>query len=209
MSSSCEQRRVQPIRGDTIAWSPASSLGVELHPEVFRSTVPEALLNEVRAEGYEAGLAAGRAEADDWHFAEATRLRAAAETLEAAARALQDRVILDAGRMADSAARAAFDLAEAVVGRELEHTACPGADALARGLANVVAPAEVVARLNPDDVAALAKVEPPSGIQVEIVADPAVTRGDCVVDLPVGWVDATIAGAFARARAALLGEDAS
>ena len=57
-------------------------------------------------------------------------------------------------------------------------------------------------RLNPDDVAALRT----AGFAVDdvrLVADPALSRGDAIGELPGGWLDARIPEALARAREVL------
>jgi flagellar assembly protein FliH len=41
---------------------------------------------------------------------------------------------------------------------------------------------------------------------VELSPDASIARGDAVADLPVGYLDARIGTAVARARAAILGE---
>ena len=107
----------------------------------------------------------------------------------------------------DEDAAAGAQLA-AILGRELRVVEGRGADALARALRLVAPPAEVIAHLHPDDAALLTDgdlAEVP-GMAVTVVPDASVSRGDCRLDVGDGAVDASIASALARARAALLGD---
>lgn len=58
--------------------------------------------------------------------------------------------------------------------------------------------------LHPDDVATLGGADLPPN--VEIVADPSLARGDCVVRSELGTVDARVATKLDAVRAALLGK---
>ena len=72
--------------------------------------------------------------------------------------------------------------------------------ALARVRAADVEP--VAVRLHPEDLRALGPdPELPEGAR--LVADPSLSRGDAVADLPDGWLDARIGTALERARTAL------
>jgi flagellar assembly protein FliH len=172
-----------------------------------------------RTRGHAAGYAAGLRQAA--LAAEALRDAAEADNDE---RASVARVaVLSALRALDSAreqvaaanglvlaaadaalAAAALDLAEAIIGRELDDAETSAKAAVSRALSGV-APDEVVAlRLHPDDIAVLgADAGQLAGLHV--VADPSLARGDAIVTLPDGSVDARIASALERARAVLLG----
>jgi flagellar assembly protein FliH len=102
----------------------------------------------------------------------------------------------------------AVDLAAAIVGRELEVSASPGADALARAMALVPAGSAAVARLHPSDVAVLG--DGPYGDaagKLTVIADPAVEEGGCVLEVGDCRIDAQLGPALDRVRAALLGTD--
>jgi flagellar assembly protein FliH len=60
-------------------------------------------------------------------------------------------------------------------------------------------------RMNPLDLGVLDDaVRAASG--VSFTADASIARGDAIADLPLGYLDARIATAVARARAAMLGD---
>lgn len=179
---------------------------------------PSQVEASVRA-GYEAGFAAGHADGHADAY-EAARDEAAA-ALELDRRhsagvllALRDELhrlrLVEAELRADfeaAAVDAALALAEAVVGRELALATDPGRDAIVRALA--VAPvgsSEVVVRLNPTDRSRLGDLgDLALGRDVVVVADPAVPAGGCVATIGTTDVDASIAAALDRARAALGG----
>ena len=109
--------------------------------------------------------------------------------------------------MEDALARAAVDLASAIIGRELEVSVSPGADALARALALVPAGCTAVARLHPSDAASLeATPLPDAPGALTVIADPAVEPGGCILEVGDSRIDAQLGPALDRVRAALLGE---
>jgi flagellar assembly protein FliH len=165
-----------------------------------------------RAQGYAAGWAEGRqvalasAVADEQQRAEVRGLAHAQAVADqdAATAALQRVVdgyadsaagVLD--DLAGSTVALALQLAEAILGREVATAADPGADALRRALVAVPPAVAVTVRLHPDDRAAL---DPAvlDGRPVTFVDDPALERGDAVVETDTGVVDATLRGALAR-----------
>jgi flagellar assembly protein FliH len=160
------------------------------------------------AAGLAEGLAAGRASATAETAAALARLEAAGRSLAASAAELHRRQALELAGLEDSLARAAVDLAAAIVGRELEVSASPGADALARAMALVPAGSAAVARLHPSDVAVLG--DGPYGDaagKLTVIADPAVEEGGCVLEVGDCRIDAQLGPALDRVRAALLGTD--
>ncbi|PCN47608.1 hypothetical protein Csp2054_10840 [Curtobacterium sp. 'Ferrero'] len=188
------------------------------------ATATAAAAAEVRghATGYAAGLRAAQAETDALH----ARLRAehdqrlaslTADTvrrvavLDAATNALLSQLVPVLRDAEASLAAAAVDLAEAVVGHvirasrpvdgdALEERPGPGAEAtVLRALASVDASVALAVRVSVDDAARVAGL----ATAVPIVADPALSDGDAVVDLPDGLLDARIGAALDRARAAL------
>jgi flagellar assembly protein FliH len=189
-------------------------------------------------DGYRAGMAEGLAAA---RAAMAAESATATARLEALGRALGDagddlrrRQALDLTDLEDTLARTAVDLASAIIGRELQISASPGADALARALALVPAGSMAVARLHPADAAVLAEAEAGAttgvagsgaagGIgevaggylaargsstpaSVTIIADPAVEPGGCILEVGESRIDAQLGPALDRVRAALLGD---
>ena len=162
-------------------------------------------------EGYAAGmaegLAAGRAAAAAESVAALSRLESVCRSLAAAAEELRRRQALELAGLEDALARAAVDLASAIIGRELEVSASPGADALARALALVPAGCTAVAWLHPSDANSLeaAPLGPDPGA-LTLIADPAVEPGGCILEVGDSRIDAQLGPALDRVRAALLGD---
>lgn len=120
------------------------------------------------------------------------------ELRSATARRSQD---LFAG-MAD----AACQLAGAVLDRELRSDPHAVLDAVTRALA--AAPeGPATARVHPEDLPAVREAWAGSA-RLSFEADPAVAPGGCVLQAAAATVDATVAAALTRARAALQGERA-
>ncbi|WP_285557849.1 FliH/SctL family protein [Actinoplanes regularis] len=101
----------------------------------------------------------------------------------------------------------AFELAEAIVGRNLRDEDHRGVDALRRAMTAVPEHGGVQLHLHPDDYANLVgdadNVFDYQGRQITLHADPRLQPGDAVAETGTATVDATIAAAMARAREAL------
>jgi len=199
--------RIRVLRGVAFDWT-ASPLEAEL-PATTPAADPVTAAAEFQRgydDGYSAGLAEGLADGRAAAAAEtastAARLEALAGALADAADDLRDRQALELCGLEDALARAAVDLAAAVIGRELEIAASPGADALARALALVPAGSVALARLHPADAAHLA--DAPSGLS--IIPDPAVEPGGCILEVGDSRIDAQLGPALDRVRSALLGD---
>lgn len=171
-----------------------------------------------RASGHAAGYAAGlraagaelagqRATLDAEHRAallhDAARMERALSVLATAAAALESRTVPVVTDAQHAIAASALELAEAILGSELADGPASAQSAVRRAL-NSVDPSTIRAiRLNPLDLAVLdTTVE----AGVAFVADATVARGDAIADLAVGYLDARIATAVARARTALTGD---
>jgi flagellar assembly protein FliH len=206
--NSSNSSRIRIIRGAGPIRTGVSPLDVEIP----QSSVPAdpALARAEERRGYDDGFAAGLAEglasgrvaAAAEGAATLARLEALGRSLVEAAEDLRRRQALELGGLEDALARTAFDLAAAVVGRELALSASPGADALARALALVPAGSVAVARLHPDDVPSLGAV----GGTVTVIADPAIEPGGCILEVGDSRIDAQLGSALDRVRAALQGE---
>ena len=149
----------------------------------------EALLRE-----QEAVLAAGREE-----------LRQRLQVLNTAVRSLEQCAVPVAEEVQDSLAAAALELAEAILGQELSDAENSARAALTRSLAGVRREEIRAIRMHPDDLAAL-DLETITSADVRLLPDRNLNRGDAVTDFAHGYLDATLASALQRARAALLGE---
>ncbi len=173
-----------------------------------------------RAVGHSAGYAAGLRAADEELAAHIARLDAehaamiaegqarldrAVAILAAAAAALDARAVPVLAEVQDVLAENALDLAEAIIGVELATGDTSAVAAVNRALAGVERGVQATVRLNPVDLAVLDE-QTIAASGVRFAADPALERGDAVAELPVGFLDARISSAVARARAAVLGE---
>jgi flagellar assembly protein FliH len=172
------------------------------------------------AAGYAAGIRAAAAEqlglreqlqAEHRAMLDAGRLAVghAVRALEAAAAESRQRrgAVLEEAQ--DVLAAGAMELAEAILGYELNDGANTARAALARALATASDVQTVTTvRLHPEDLAALTAVDVGSVAGVELKADPALDRGDAIAEYPQGWLDARLGTAVDRAKAALLGNDA-
>lgn len=168
------------------------------------------------ATGYAAGLRAAKvetarrlAELDAASTEERrqgyARIDVAIEALEAAALALHSRTVPTIERAQDVLAASAIELAEAILGYELEDGKNSARSALARVLDNADQKMVLAIRMNPVDVFQLDNASR-TATMVEIVPDATIARGDAVADFSDGYLDARIQTALARARSALLGE---
>ncbi|MEO5981791.1 MAG: FliH/SctL family protein [Pedococcus sp.] len=167
-----------------------------------------------REAGYEEGLRAAAREQDQWvQRAEAREEAARAE------RELQWAVTLDALRSAvgDAVASAtvrdlyaaavpmAVEIAEALVGHHLRVDDCAARDAVERALTDIPRGSDVTVHLHPGDThltpESIADLAP--GCAVQVVADPTVERGGCVVTIGDRTIDAQIGAALTRVREVL------
>jgi flagellar assembly protein FliH len=174
-------------------------------PEVLQltqedlSSERERVLNEARQVGYAEGLERARAES----AAEAERARAtiglAQLALAEAASVALAAFELEHQRLEREAVELAFALTGTVLGRELELARSPGADAIARAVAEVPLGGAMTVRLNPGDFQTLDAATRPEEAP-RIVADPAVGPGGCMLEVGTTVVDARIETALERVR---------
>ena len=189
-------------------------------PALPSSTRQDRVDADSRAAGFAAGYAAGlraagaelagqKAALDAEHRAallhDGARMERAIAVLTEATAALDGRLLPVVTEAQDAIAAAALDLAEMVIGGELTDGDRSAKAALTRVLAAVDPTTISTIRLNPLDLAVLDEVVR-TAAGVSFTADPSIARGDAIADLPVGYLDARIGTAVARARAAILGE---
>ncbi len=181
------------------------------------SSIPDEVHDRATVRGHAAGYAAGRAQAE----AEIESLRGSIET-ERIAWAEQARVELDLAlrSLSEAAAQlrerelpllasvdaalagAAIELAEAIVGHELAETGVGAPAALRRALAQAGNEPATAVRLHPADLEVIRTAGGPFA-ELPLVPDPTLARGDAVVELAHGFVDARIGATLARLRATL------
>jgi flagellar assembly protein FliH len=163
------------------------------------------------AAGYEAGYADGQRDAEaaarDAERAGAARVDNAVSALcrsvDAARSAYEER----SAQLEDAVPRFAFDLLEALFGRESALAVDPGREAVARALALDDSTAPAVARLSPEDadtIGELADLSPSRPLTV--IADPTVEPGGALVEIGTTTIDTQLSRALERVRAVIVGQ---
>lgn len=184
----------------------------------LKTTAHDAAEQSSRASGHAAGYAAGLKAAAEEIAAQTARqeealadaiaegearIDAAVAVLRAASDALNNRTVPLLTEAQDALAAAAMELAEAIIGRELRDSETSAASAVHRALDGVDPALVLVVRLNPDDLAAL-DPQTRSATGVSFTADASLDRGNAVTEFADGYLDARIATALQRAKAAIL-----
>jgi len=208
------------LRDDRAGGAPAARFDVDL---CQRAPSPPDELAEARATaeaaGYAAGWAQGRREARAAAEAQADRDALAVEEVMAA---LTERVEHTTAAMANAATRlerqavpavreiehaivdTAFQIAEAILGRELRTATEPGREALARALGLAPAQRPVTVRLNPADRMSIERTElVVDGRTVTLVDDASLRPGDAIAVCDATTIDARLGPAVERVREVL------
>jgi flagellar assembly protein FliH len=191
------------------------------YPELVKDERPE-VMERARVQGHSAGYAAGRKAATDTLAADRAALRAEADralgveieglrsALDAVRRAageLNAQTSMSLEGTEESVLSAAIEIAGMILGRAISEDHEGAAVAALRRALAAAGPVPVrIVRMHPDDLELLGMIadnEP--GLQ--LVADAGIARGDAMVDLPDGVVDACIASAVERVRRVLTGGD--
>ena len=187
--------------------------------------VPADLVEKARAEGLAAGYAEGWAQGQ-------REAKVAAELAEAQARAAEvaegqaraaalDRAVGAVLAAADQLTRqtvpvaadlesavleGAVEIAEALLGRALAESPERGLDALRRVMALAPETGTVTVRLHPEDLATLGAPDGAhvvNGREIILRADPGLSPGDAIAEQGTSTIDARLAEAIRRVRAAL------
>ena len=141
---------------------------------------------EGREAGYQAGLLEAAREQELW-----------AERAAAASATVSD--------LYAAAVPMAVEIAEALVGHHLRVEDCAARDAVERALTDIPRGSDVTVHIHPDDADltpdSMAELAP--GCAVQVVADPTVERGGCVVNIGDRTIDAQIGAALGRVREVL------
>lgn len=210
MSSSSSRTRGRVLR-DPSRFA-AADLGTVRSAAARDLVVDPALVEGATEEGYRQGYDEGfTAGLEDAANAIESRERRRGEQLEQVLAQLADAVDDIANRHDDVVVRIerqvveiAFEIARTLLARELRATDAGGADAIHRALQFAPPTGPVIARLHPDDIAALAD---PAGLlanrALTLVADPTLAPGDAIVDVGPAHIDARIEPALARIREVL------
>jgi flagellar assembly protein FliH len=150
-------------------------------------------------EGYQAALAEASVSDEAAEAARASRVFDALIAAAAAARSQREAALIQAQH---EAVELAFELAEALLGREVSLNPSLSIEAVKRALALVPQGEDLVVRLHPDDAVTPEQLQAlVIDASVKVVVDPEVEAGGCVVEAGPCRIDAQIGPALARARA--------
>jgi flagellar assembly protein FliH len=209
MNSSSERlTRGRVLTGQQVVGTAVTAeLGAVASRAARAIVVSPELVEYAKQEGYSAGFAEGQAAGYAEGIAQAQRhtelLAGLVQRLGQAADGLMSRETTARHQIEDEVVATAFQIAEVLVGHELATNEERGRDALARALALAPDRGLVVARLNPADLALIDVAAIDVGRTIELVPDPGVVPGDCVVDVGACRVDARISDALTRIREVL------
>lgn len=161
-------------------------------------------------EGYTTGWAAAEAEvaaAIDDHRRNAQRLASGAAAFERAAEQLRNRDEVSLAQIERDMIALAVALAEEIVGRELASLDAPVREALERVAGLLPDRGVPVVRVHPDDEATAREAVEADIVrwtrEVDLIADPGVEPGGCIVDVGPCRIDGQVGTALARLREAL------
>lgn len=217
MNSSSDVRNVR-TRGRVLRGAPVTDLYTTVHYEDLAGVSSDTLdptrievaiaagYRDGHAEGHAGGFAAGHAEALRAAEQTAAHVAVVLDQLAAAASMLAEREAVILRSAEDAIGTAAVQLAEVLVGRELELATTPGLDAIGRVLAIAPSSGEVVVRLHPADLEGVQACATNIDERVRLVADPMLARGDAVAEWGDTILDARLVPALERARAAVNGD---
>ena len=218
MSSDVVVHRTRVLRGAAAAQIRGAVLDADL--SLLRPILPatqtaadvEEAARGVREEasrvGYEDGYAAGRARAEREIQEQLDALAAGAETtlsaLESAAHGLARRQAPAIADVERAITAMAVQIAEAILARELRACDAPAREAISRALRLAPERADVVVRLNPQDIAVVGDAASlATDRAVTIIADGSVEPGGCVLDVGPCRIDAQVGPALQRVREVL------
>lgn len=212
MSSSPTRPRATVLRGDAASRATgAFDVITKFDPVATRAALNPAEAAEAARlvafeQGYNDGLEAARRDVEAATDEANKRVRRALAALCEAVDSFDSRQTIALADVEDAVVSGAFELARAVLGREVVAAADPGADAIARALLLAPERGDVVARLHPDDAATLAVGHiSTSSRTVTVVADPGVEPGGCIVDAGETRIDAQLSSAMAKVATVLFG----
>ncbi len=164
----------------------------------------EAAYSEALEQGYNDGLAQARAEIETAMEDSNKRVRRALNAMEEAVRGFDEHQTTALADVENSIVNAAFSIARAVLQREITTAVDPGAEAIARAFKLAPGREAAIVRLNPDDAATLNITQVSAmGRPIEILADPAIENGGCIVEIGDTTIDSQISSALVHVADAL------
>ena len=203
-------RRTSVIRGGTAKASSALNSG---SIATFDSTIKvpknsleaqQAAYTSAAEKGYNEGLERARAEVESAMEDSNRRVRRALGALTEAVNQFDQRQTVALADVENAIVEAALEIARSVLQREVATAADPGAEAIARALALAPGREPAIVRLNPDDAATLNIAQVPSmGRPIDVLADPAVENGGCIIEIGDTTIDAQISSSLANVAKAL------
>lgn len=167
--------------------------------------------------GHAAGYAAGRQQAEEelaerrssieaertaWADSARAELDSALRSLAEAAAQLRSRELPLLEEVDRALAEAAIELADVIVGHELSDVDTAARSAVRRALAQAGQEPATAVRLHPADLEVI-RVSGGAFADLPLRPDPSLARGDAIVELSHGMIDARIGSTLARMRAAL------
>lgn len=167
----------------------------------------EELVNQARQVGYQDGYRNGLAALESYKQTQAAQMAAyMSDQVGALASDFHRRLESLEQQLAGRIAGVALELARQVVRTELTQNPEVVVDVAEQALGALLASArQIVLRLNPEDHA-LAQAHLVDLLQIKgarLVADPAITRGGCLVESDIAVIDATVEARWERAAASL------
>jgi flagellar assembly protein FliH len=212
------------LRGSGADAAIAARFGVDLRHGVPADSAPvERAKQQARTTGYAEGWAQGQravalmaeAAAERSRAAErshdqrrAAALVSAVNALGRAVTSLETQMMPTLHELQEAVLAHAFELAEAIVGRAMDDPEGRAVAALRRAMDAAPDQGDIVVSLHPDDFRNLVGTATDAdynyeGRPVHLRSEPALHPGDAVAETGTTTVDASIATAVARARAAL------
>jgi flagellar assembly protein FliH len=212
------------VRGPGTLDVTVARFNVDLRGAAPATELTDRVRAQARATGYAEGWGEGRraaqvaaqavaqqhaASARVADLARAAAFERAVAGVVGAVTAMERRVVPDIAALEDRVLGAAWQIAEALLGRELAAATEPGRDALCRAMSLVPADGPVTVLLNPDDYLILTGTATPEyeytheGRRVLLRPTPGLRTGDAVAECAATTVDARLASAVERVRKAL------
>lgn len=164
----------------------------------------EAAYLEAVERGYNDGLNKARTEIETAMEDSNRRVRRALGALTEAVNGFDERQTIALADVENAIVEAAFEIARGVLQREVATAADPGAEAIARALKLAPGREPAIVRLNPDDAATLNIAQIPTmGRPIDVLADPAIESGGCIIEIGDTTIDAQISSSLANVKSAL------
>jgi flagellar assembly protein FliH len=218
MSSSSDTLAVPLLRPQRKVAGP--SVAVARFDEQFPATgadrrgtvTPEQAWTAGYEVGMEQGMAMGRAATEADTAAADRRAAIVANAFALAADRVNGDLEMQFALATDSVLATAFEVAFAIIERDLREHPRTGEEALRVALAVVPTHEPCVARLHPSDAALLDGSDAVAALvagrpEFTIVSDPSVASGDCMIDMESARVELRLDEALARVRTALRADD--